>query len=266
MSANKYANSLLYKISGNGLKKPSWLLGTMHMICAKDFSLSKKVLNALYKCSHYYMEVDLGNNREMNSLQDDTSLLKTITEALSQKEKEELNSILVNQFGLTIKEAEDLPPIALINKMTINAIGCEDIRVAEIELLSIAQENGIITGGLETGNQQMKITDKVFDGKEILRQLKSAEDYQDLFSKMKDAYKTENLFELANFVNDKRFMSRRAYNILVINRNKRWGKQIPELIKDKSVFIAVGAGHLPGEKGIINILRQQGFSVNPVYR
>lgn len=266
MRSAKYPNSLLYKISGGKSKKPSWILGTMHMICASDFILKDKVLHALEKCSHYYMEVDLGSDTEMDVMQQKMVSLSSVAYTLPPREKDKLNNILVSQFGMTLDEAENIPPIALINKMTTNAIGCEDFKVAEVELLSIAQAAGKVTGGLETGMEQMKIADKVFDGREMLRQLRSAEDYGDLFGKMKVAYATENLFALAAFVNDKRFMSRRAFNILVTSRNKRWAKMIPKLIKDKSVFIAVGAGHLPGETGVLNLLAQQRFNINPVYR
>lgn len=236
------------------------------MICAKDFTLRSKVLNALNKCSHYYMEVDLGSETEVEAMQGKMDSITSIVHSLSSEDKDELNRILVSRFGMTVDQAENLPPVALINKMTINAIGCDDIKVAEIELLSIAEAAGKKTGGLETGMEQMQIADKVFDGKEILRQLRSAEDYGDLFINMKEAYASENLLKLAAFVNDKRFMSRKAFNILVTNRNKRWARLIPGLIKDKSAFIAVGAGHLPGETGILDLLERQGFTVNPVYR
>lgn len=266
MRSQKYPNSLLFKISGNEFKKPSWLLGTMHMICAKDFLIKKKVLHALRKCDRYFMEVDLGNSAEISQMQEQGETMEGLGADLSVREREELDKILTIQFGVPAEEAAQLPPIALINKLTIDAIGCEEIVMAESELLAIAQEAGITTGGLETAEEQTNIARKVFTGKEMLLQLKSYSDYKDLFGKMKTAYQAENLLELAMFVNDKRFMSRSAYNTLVISRNKRWSKKIPKLMDEESVFIAVGAGHLPGEGGVINLLRLQGLSVNPVYR
>lgn len=236
------------------------------MVCAEDFFVKEKVLKALYKCKKYYMEVDLASALELGEMENITEKRIDFGQGLSEKEKEELNRILLGQFNMTIEEANQLPPMVLINKMTTDAIECEDFLVVEIELLKLAQEAELQPGGLETGLQQLKIAEKVFDAKEVLYQLKSAGDYKDLFKKMLDTYRTENLFELAEFVTDKRFMSRSAYKILVDNRNKRWIKKIPELIMDESVFIAVGAGHLPGERGIIELLRKDGYAVNPVYR
>ncbi len=262
----RYPNSLLFKISGNHLRKPSWLLGTMHMICADDFSIKDKILKALFKCEKYYMEVDLSSDVELNTMQVEKESDYDFGKGLTDEEQEEMNQILVNQFGLTLEQVQNVPPIALINKMTTDAIGCDDYVVAEMELLKVAQEAGLKTGGLETGLQQLKIAEKVFDGKEILYQLKSSDDYKEHFEKMINAYHEENLFDLAAFVTDKRFMSPKAYKILVLDRNRRWARQIPKLIDGESAFIAVGAGHLPGEKGVINLLQEQGLSVNPVYR
>ena len=66
------------------------------------------------------------------------------------------------------------------------------------------------------------------------------------------------------FSTDKRFTSEKTKKQILDDRNLNWIKQIPELIKLNSIFIAVGAGHLGGEYGIINLLRKEGYTVKPV--
>jgi len=266
MSLLKYPHSLLFKISGKDLKKPSWILGTMHMICAEDFKLPEKVIKALKKCNYYFMEVDLGSSGELDMMHSNSVPVSDFTVGLTAEQEEELSTILKRELGMTLDDAKQLPPVAILNKMTTDAIGCTEYKIAEFELMQLAHQEGISTGGLETAAEQLRIAEKVFDGKEILKQLRSSGDYKELFVRMMAAYKNENLMELSAFIADKRFMSRRAFNILVLQRNSRWAKKIPELIKKNSVFIAVGAGHLPGERGVINLLQMQGYSVNPVYR
>lgn len=51
---------------------------------------------------------------------------------------------------------------------------------------------------------------------------------------------------------------------LIDDRNKKWAKQLPAIMKEAPTFIAVGALHLPGENGILNLLKQQGYTVDPV--
>ncbi len=266
MKPTRYCNSLLYKISGNGLKKPSYLLGTMHMICAKDFEITKKINVALRKCATYFMEVDLGSADELNLMEQQQSERVDFTEGLSSKQKDALNDSMMEHFGVSLDNAGGIPPIALINKMTMEAMGCDEISVAEIELMHIARSEGLQTAGLETAQEQIAIAKKVFTGKEMLWQLNAADDYKNTFAQMVEAYHTENLQHLASLVTNPKMMSKRAYRILVVNRNKRWAKKIPKLISKSNAFIAVGAGHLPGETGLLHLLSEQGYAVNAVYR
>src|SRR5215213_8873292 len=62
---NTNNNTLLWKISGNGLEKPSYLFGTIHMLCAEDAVLSKNMKNAIRECDEIYFEVDMDNMFEM---------------------------------------------------------------------------------------------------------------------------------------------------------------------------------------------------------
>ena len=53
-------------------------------------------------------------------------------------------------------------------------------------------------------------------------------------------------------------------DILLYDRNANWAKKLQDIMTDHPVVVAVGAGHLPGEKGVINLLRQLGYTVEPV--
>lgn len=259
-------NSLLWKIADKEGGNASYLLGTMHMICIEDFEIKNKILSALKKCTAYFMEVDLGSVNEMELLHSNEQDNKLITDGLSEKQIAELKICLEKEFGLGLDEAKNLPPVALANKLATKAMGCEEFKVAEMEFLQLAQHMGLQTGGLETAQEQLDIAKKVFDGKELLTQLKGASEYQELFEKMISAYKKEDLKTLASLITDKRFMTRSAYQILVTRRNKKWARKIPKLISRQKSFIAMGAGHLPGEDGVIQLLRNQGYIINPVYR
>ena len=58
-------NTLLWKISGNGLSKPSYLYGTIHMLCADDAGLSDQMKTIIRKVDNIYFEVDIDNLMEM---------------------------------------------------------------------------------------------------------------------------------------------------------------------------------------------------------
>lgn len=214
----------------------------------------------------YYMEVDLGSAQQMQLMEQQMPAIADISEGLSDSEIEDLGRVLHDQFDLSMEEARQQGPLMLVNRMASDAIDCDEIKVPEMELLKIAQEKGVQTAGLETTLEQLHIAQKVFTGKEILGQLKSAGAYKELFDRIVKAYHSENLHELSLLIADNQFMSKRAYNILVVNRNKRWAKLLPALMKNQRTFFAVGAGHLPGEAGLLQLLKLTGYDVNPVYR
>src|SRR5258708_20332526 len=61
VSFSQNNNTLLWKISGNGLQKPSYLYGTIHLLCADDAVLSVNMKKAISNCDEVYFEVDLDN-------------------------------------------------------------------------------------------------------------------------------------------------------------------------------------------------------------
>ncbi|MCO6497684.1 MAG: TraB/GumN family protein [Chitinophagaceae bacterium] len=256
----------MFKVTEEGSNMYGYLLGTMHMICAHDFIIKPKVISALRKCSIYLMEVDLGNPGEMQAMAESQSALGGMAEDLTEKQRAELENIMQEKLGIPAEYVEEVSPLAVINKLTMDAMGCDEVKVPEIELVQIALKLGLRTGGLETAHDQFEIAQKVFTGKEMLHQLRSAGDYDQLFNRISTAYHNENLMELASLVTDKRFMSRHAFQTLVTSRNRKWARLIPKLIKKEKPFIAIGAGHLPGENGVIQLLREKEFRVNPVYR
>jgi uncharacterized protein YbaP (TraB family) len=53
-------------------------------------------------------------------------------------------------------------------------------------------------------------------------------------------------------------------DILLFDRNRRWAQDMPKLMAGQSLLFAVGAGHLPGDQGVINLLRKMGYNVKPL--
>ena len=96
-------NTLLWKISGNGLTKPSYLFGTMHMLCADDAVLSNNLKNAIAECDDVYLEVDMDNMMEMfgalgkMKMRGDTTLKDLLSESEYEKVKKYFNDIFYNK-------------------------------------------------------------------------------------------------------------------------------------------------------------------------
>jgi len=72
----------------------------------------------------------------------------------------------------------------------------------------------------------------------------------------------DGFFKMASESED---MTAEFSNLLLDQRNKNWIPEIGKFAIEKPTFFGVGALHLPGENGVINLLRQEGYTVTPVY-
>lgn len=132
-------NSLLWEVSGNGLSKPSYITGTFHILCSKDFEIKPKVLKALEKSDNFVMEINYTDPAEIKSLQKMYQTDKKISEQLSPNEAKELNTILAD-YGTDLKSIDSSSPQALYALLSTKAIPCPqtEIKLYEMELLQKA--------------------------------------------------------------------------------------------------------------------------------
>ncbi len=81
---------------------------------------------------------------------------------------------------------------------------------------------------------------------------------------MVDIYKKQQLDAMVTLFTKSEFGMGGYEDLLLLQRNKNWVGQLKTIMKKESVFVAVGAGHLVGEKGLINLLKQEGYTVEPL--
>jgi uncharacterized protein YbaP (TraB family) len=81
---------------------------------------------------------------------------------------------------------------------------------------------------------------------------------------MMKAYKSQDLEKLEALMMKTDMGVGNFTDVLLYNRNRNWVVKLKELMSQKSLLVAVGAGHLPGNKGVINLLRKAGYTVTPM--
>jgi len=259
-------NSLLWKIEGNGLEKPSYLYGTIHFMCAADFEIRQKVVTAFDSTSNLVLEINMTDPDEALAMQKMMHSETTLSSRLTETERIEANSILTSHIGITLKQAEHISPTSLFSASIFSVLPCKptEMKFYEYEFVAKAQAQHKTIGGLEKLEVQAAAMDKSYSVQEVLQQIKIKDQYAEVFADMTKFYTEENLPELYNTVRDRRFMDEKAETLILTDRNKAWAVKIPAIIKDKSTFFAVGAGHLYGEAGLIELLRRQGYKITAV--
>lgn len=92
----------------------------------------------------------------------------------------------------------------------------------------------------------------------------SLDTYTINFEKLMDAYKQQRLDKMEELLNDPESGIAENQDAFLDKRNKNWVAQLKDIMLEKPVFVAVGAGHLVGKQGLISLLRAAGYTVNPI--
>ncbi len=265
--------SLLWEVSGNGLTKASYLYGTIHMICKDDASLGDSLIAAIQRSDRVYFEVDMDNLMEMLSALKDFKMRNdtTLADLLSKEDYEKVKEFMGRKSGLLpFSQLETYKPMLASSLLMESGIGCDESVAMEQLILEEAKKNKKRVDGLETMSYQASIFDSIpykLQAEQLLKYVndsgsKSEADKQ--FEEMIEAYKAQDIEKLGEFVQEDDGGLGNYEDILIYNRNRNWVEKLKKIMPEKSLTVAVGAGHLAGEKGLIKLLRKAGYTVKPV--
>lgn len=265
---------LLWKISGNGLSKSSYLFGTHHLIDKDQIPQFDSILAVCGQADAVVGEMDLktpGMQKKM--MQGAVMKGKKMKDLVSASDYQLLDTEFKSVMGVGMSVLGSFKPMMLMTlhqvMLYMKSSGVKKQPVAVDELFQkqarTAKKKVI---GLETLEFQMNI---LFDSFTLERQaeilLYEVRDKDQMLSELKqlnEAYVSGDLEKMKEMDVDDESMKPEERKMLVDNRNINWIKQLPALFKERSCFVAVGCMHLVGEIGLINQLRLIGYTVEPV--
>ncbi|MBL7724921.1 MAG: TraB/GumN family protein [Chitinophagaceae bacterium] len=266
-------NSLLWKIEGNGLEKPSYLFGTIHMICKEDAVLSENMKKVITDCDEVYFEIDMDNLFEMLGAMSKMKMLgdTTLKDLLSDSDYLKVKNFFKDKNSLLpFSVLETYKPILASSTLTQSEMPCDGATAMEQVIMSAAKESKKKIKGLETMAQQAGFLDSIpykYQAEELVKYIDSStlsSGDNKMMNAMFEAYRQQDLKKLEELMVDSDAGLSSFTNILLYNRNANWVEKLKTLMTEKSLLVAVGAGHLPGEKGVINLLKKEGYTVTPV--
>ncbi len=254
--------SLLWKITGNGLTKPSYLFGTMHVKDKRVFHFSDSVMLSLQSCDRFALEVHPDTLMSVMF----ASLQKTDT---SRSVEKLLDS---TQYKLLAKKFEKKHgyPMGKIDPMILESLMEPDeekpddkISFIDAYLFGIARTLNKDVFGLEdAGSQYSKYFGSNDEMKEKLLELldDNVEAYTDSATEeMIRIYSTGDLDSIYKYTLDNRMQ-----DTVIAARNRVMAGSMVKDMAGTSLFAAVGAAHLPGPDGVISLLRKAGYQVTKV--
>lgn len=273
LQTNKDDNTLLWEVSGNGLDSASYLFGTFHMLCKDDIHFSEQLQKAVTLSDKVYMELDLDDPNElfgamMYMNMNDGRSLKDLYSAADYQKVMSFFRDSADIPPVLMKQMETMKPFFLESMLYPKLMPCKAVSGVDEEIAALAHKNKKEIKGLETMAFQASVFDSIpykEQAKELLKTIDSLQQNKLDFDTMIMVYKSqeidriEKLFNKEDVMNDKENM-----DLLLYNRNANWVKQLKSIMKKQPVFVAVGAGHLVGEKGLIESLRKEGFTLRPL--
>ncbi|MGE6352553.1 TraB/GumN family protein [Flavobacterium sp. NPDC079362] len=256
----KLENSLLWEVSGNGLSKPSYVYGTIHGICPNDYFMAEKTKKAFQKSDKLILEINLSDPNEIAEAQKSSISSEPLSKKLTKEQLSKLDSILQKNTGLKVKQLDGFTLAAIMGFISIKTFDCETLKSYESDFIDLAKKENKTIGGFETVKGQSSILSNAYTDSELIETVGDFSKTET--KKMVEDYKAENLMNLHG--ENEKAMSDKVRKLIIDDRNKDWAHRMPEMMKEESLFVAVGVGHLPGKDGVINLLKKAGYKVKPV--
>ncbi|MBM6993834.1 MAG: TraB/GumN family protein [Prevotella sp.] len=280
---------LLYRISGNGLERPSYIVGSHHLISVTFVDSIPGVHEAMDATAQAYGELSFDNMLNPDSiaylqtammLPDGKHLKDILTAEQYEKLNEGLRSILTTDLNNPMLEAQmgRMLPLGIVTQLTIinymmkHPSAFDPTKPFDRYFLDDAKQKGKPVGGFETVAYQ---TEALFKSTTLSRQVELLMCYighldwsENMNEAILKAYRAQDLATVKKAmdekINDSCDSTPEEDAIIIDNRNANWLKKMPAIMSDKPTFFVVGAGHLPGNKGVLQGLRNLGYTVEGV--
>lgn len=266
---------IFWKISGNGLTKPSYLFGTHHLIEKEQIQNFSKALDICKGADVVVGEIPTADTsgNQMKMMQGSVMQGATCKDLMNAEDYTLVDNEFKQLMGAGLDQLGSMKPMMLntiygvmyyfrINNLTKQPESIDDF------FQKTALENGKKVLAFETIEQQIDI---LFNKIPLKRQaeilvadIKEKDKGLEDLKKLNKLYLAGDLVEAEKLDKDDTTMTQAERNMLIADRNNNWMKQIPEFIKNQQCFIAVGFLHLAGESGLIAQLKKNGYKVEAV--
>jgi uncharacterized protein YbaP (TraB family) len=267
-NAQELEKGLLWKISGNGLEMPSYVFGTIHATC--DATLSAEVLKAIDDTSQLYLELDMDSPTLATEMLKGVSMKdgKKISVMLNEEEFKKLDTFLKENTGLSATLLDSYKPFIIESLLLPKMLYCE-MQSFEMELMKRTQMQQEEIFGLETVQEQLAVFDDIPYDEQLRSLLKMTADNMAAgiaeLKMLMVLHQEQDLNKILEYMqHDSDPLFTKHTDVLLTNRNKNWIPKIETAAKALPTLFAVGAAHLAGKDGIIMLLRDKGYKVEPI--
>lgn len=270
----KIENALFWEVSGKGLKKPSYLFGTYHLLNHSFLEDIPNVKTAFEKSGHVTVEMVIDSSKLQHMAMASMMPDKKISELISADDYKLVADEIKSATGMDLKILDQFKPVALTVLLTLFYTQRENKEMLskysgtplDAYFAYAGKINNKSVNTFETMEEQLKILYDHDSYEEQARQLvefvKAKEEMIKAQTDLANLYLEQDLNGMyALFQKYSEQMGESKH--LLDDRNVKWMEKLPALLQSGNQFIAVGALHFTGEKSLITLLRKAGYTVKP---
>jgi uncharacterized protein YbaP (TraB family) len=262
-------NALLWEVKSKDGKTTSYLYGTMHLMDADLFYFPKKLEKLLLKSDILCMEISNVNDPDLSP---DALFLKneTLNDYFSTEQMDSIyrwaeKSMLMNkeQFNTNFSKAK---PFLLLQFLLQSSLP-ENAKSYEKEFENLAKNNKKTIEGLESVTEQLELftsLSKKDQTEMVMSSLRDEANAKSSFQEMQKIYLSQNIDDLYTFMKKESDSPVNSSRTFLEDRNQKWIPQMEKIMDSKCVFFAVGAAHLAGPEGVIELLIKKGYTLTPI--
>ena len=273
---------LLWKISGKDLPQSSYIFGSHHVAPMSILDSIPGIKQAMSETKQLYGEIimeDMMKPAVMEKMQKAMILPGDTTLSLlySESRFDSISAVFKNMMGVDLVMLDKMSPIALSTQLSVILSmkymkGYNPKEQLDTWFQKKAKENGKKLGSLETVDEQIKL---LYQSLTLERQAEmlyymvaNIDQAEKITKELGEAYMKQDLVDLMELTEAKTNTpydsTPEELDLLVYNRNVNWSKKMPDIMKETPTFFVVGAGHLAGDKGVLNLLKQLGYTLEPI--
>lgn len=268
IASQSSSQTLLWEVRGEGFRTPSYLFGTIHAICPETMSVPDTLTRLLLASERVALELDMDDPAVSTTMAQEAFMPgdTTLLDLLDSLEYHRLSRFFTDSIGMRLEPMKYIKPLFFVGMMMKRLLGCDPTSYERV-FSTLARQNGRAILGIETAREQLD----VFSSIPLRRQAQMVLDMVDSLDACRRELADLQLLFLSGDIQALHTLVTRTnieygrYDTEVLRmRNRRWVPRIITLMNEAPTFIAVGAGHLGGEEGLIALLRAKGYSVSPI--
>ncbi|WP_153796332.1 TraB/GumN family protein [Foetidibacter luteolus] len=268
----KRYNSLLWEITGNGLPKPSYLFGTMHISNKMVFNLSDSFYRAIRNADAVALEQNPEVWQEELSKNDDDdngyNMARMFTNFRGASQRLTQQTFYTGGYESKIKLGLASEARMVNGMLYRNNLGMENFEeetYLDMYIYRLGRKLNKIVTGVEDYKESNRLVKEAYRAMYKDKKRKMSRGYEGYGErkKMEDAYRRGDL-DMLDSLQMLSVISEAFQEKFMYRRNEIQANSIDTIIRKHSLFVGVGAAHLPGERGVIELLRKKGYRLRPI--